>query len=339
MNRDTPGKALPRVWIVLFVVVLGVALILLLLFMGQTERDQGPGLAFAEDAAAATLTVMDGARPVLTYRYGENLPAGLDAKQTRSCYIHPLYSLDGEPLTADFPADHLHHHGLFWAWPVVEVRGARSSNWEPAEPSLHQHFVRWVGREADQQGARLVVANIWRLAENETVLEETISLTVHPASALARAIDVEIVLRPVGGRLELRGAPAENKGYGGLCFRGAPLFRGAEMTTDQGRITEDSVGKPFLWADLSTRPGPGPEAPRDGVAVFIHPGHPDRPLAWLARNSYAGVLNPSWPGLAGATLAADKAVTLRYRIYVHRGDAEAARVGEAYGAYSAGRRP
>jgi hypothetical protein len=330
MNRDTPAKALPRVWIVLFVVVLCVAL-LLLLFMGQTERDQGSGLAFAEDAAAATLTVMDGARPVLTYRYGENLPAGLDAKQTRSCYIHPLYSLDGEPLTADFPADHLHHHGLFWAWPVVEVRGARSSNWEPAEPSLRQHFVRWVSREADQQGARLVVANIWELAENETVLEETVALTVHPVSALGRAIDVEIVLGPVGGPLELRGAPADNKGYGGLCFRGAPLLDRAMLTTDEGPLAEDSTGRPFRWVDLSTA--------ELGIAVFVHPGHPDRPVAWLARNSYAGVLNPSWPGLAGATLAADKAVTLRYRIYVHRGDAEAAWVGEAYRDYAAGNRP
>jgi hypothetical protein len=329
MKRDTPGKSLPRVWIVLFVVVLGVAL--LLLFLSQNEPDQEPGLAFVEDAAAGTLTITDKDKPVLTYRFGDNLPAGLDAKQTRSCYIHPLYSLDGEPLTADFPADHLHHHGLFWAWPIVEVRGARSSNWEPAEPSLRQHFVRWVSREADDKGARLAVANIWELAENETVLEETVSLTVHPASFLARAIDVEIVLRPVGGPLELRGAPADNKGYGGLCFRGAALLDRAALTTDEGPLAEDSTGRPFRWVDLSTA--------ELGIAVFVSPDHPDRPVGWLARNSYAGVLNPSWPGLAGATLAADKAVTLRYRIYVHSGDAAAARVGEAYGAYAAGHRP
>ncbi len=337
MKQDAPAKALPRVWIVLFVVVLGVAL--LLLFLKQAARDREPGLAFVEDAAAGTLTITEKGKPVLTYHYGDQLPFGLDAGLTRSCYIHPLYSLDGEPLTDDFPADHLHHHGLFWAWPVIGVRGVRSSNWEPADPLLRQRFVRWALRETDDKGAHLAVENAWRLGEKETVLEETVSLNVHPATALARAIDVEIVLRPVGGPLELRGAPADNKGYGGLCFRGAPLLRGAEMTTDRGRIEEDSVGEPFLWVDLSTKSDPGPDAGRVGVAVFVHPRHPGQPLAWLARNSYAGVLNPSWPGLAGTTLAEGTPVTLRYRIYVHRGDAEAARVGEAYRACAAGQRP
>ena len=335
MKRDTPAKALPRVWIVLFAVVLGVAL--LLLFLSQGARDQEPGLAFAEDAAAGTLTIIDQDKPVLTYRYGDALPFGLDAKQTRSCYIHPLFSLDGEPLTDDFPADHLHHHGLFWAWPVVVVRGVQSSNWEPADPSLRQRFVRWVRREADRKGARLVVENVWRLGEKEIILEETVSLTVHPATALARAIDIEIVLRPVGGPLELRGTPADNKGYGGLCIRGATQLRGAEMTTDQGRIGEDSVGKPFLWVDLSAQPDPGSDAPRSGLAIFVHPGHPDQPLAWLARNSYAGGLNPSWPGLTGTTLAPGTTIVLRYRIYIHQFDAKRGRIEEAYEAYIAGR--
>ena len=44
----------------------------------------------------------------------------LDAK-SRPHYVHPLYGLDGELLTEDFPRDHLHHHGIFWAWHQVYV--------------------------------------------------------------------------------------------------------------------------------------------------------------------------------------------------------------------------
>ena len=40
----------------------------------------------------------------------------LNGSHKRSNYIHPLYSLDGQILTEDFPADHLHHRGIFWAW-------------------------------------------------------------------------------------------------------------------------------------------------------------------------------------------------------------------------------
>ena len=67
----------------------------------------GPGLAqlkFVDDPAKGTLTITDGATPVLTYRYGDQLKPGVDPAQTRSCYIHPLYSLDGRELTDDFPA-------------------------------------------------------------------------------------------------------------------------------------------------------------------------------------------------------------------------------------------
>jgi hypothetical protein len=278
--------------------------------------------------ARKVLTVMDEGR-VLDYRYGDQLPVGLDGGLVRSCYIHPLYSLDGEPLTADFPADHLHHHGLFWAWPFVRVRGLDTQTWHPAEPSLRQHFVKWVKREADWRGRYMVVENAWKLGEAETVVKETVNVSVHLASDVGRSIDVEVVIRPVGGPLELRGASEDNKGYGGLCFRGAPLLKDAVMTTDEGPLEADSTGRPFRWADLST--------PSLGVAVFVSPDHPGYPPAWLIRNSYAGVINPCWPGLAGAVLAPDVPVSLRYRVYVHRGDAAAGRVKEAFEAYLAGR--
>ena len=328
MKTVEPAKILPRVWIILFVAVLAIALILLFLSQADRGRRPAPAMPFVEDDSAGTITFMDDERPVLTYRYGDQLPAGLDAKQTRSSYIHPLYSLDGEVLTADFPADHLHHHGLFWAWPVVEVRGVKTSNWEPAEPSLRQHFVKWVRGASDGRIVRRVLENVWKLGESENVVREKVEITAHSASSLGRVIDVKIVLRPIGGPIMLRGAPADNKGYGGLCFRGAPLFAGAAMTTDEGPLAADSTGKPFRWVDLSTA--------ELGIAIFVSPDHPAYPVGWLARNSYAGVLNPSWPGLTGATLAADVPVSLRYRVYIHRGDCVAGRVKEAYEAYIAG---
>lgn len=329
MKDERPSKILMRVWAIVFVIVLIIVVLLLLLM--KAGRNPRANMSFVEGDGPliGTLTIMDGERPVLTYRYGDQLPPGLDAKQSRSCYIHPLYSLDGAVLTADFPGDHLHHHGLFWTWPAITVRGVETQTWHPAEPSLRQHFVKWIKREADNEGAVVTVENTWKLRESEDVAEETVTLRIHGASRFGRAIDVEIVFRPVGGPLELRGAAEENKGYGGLCFRGAPLLQGAALTTDKGLLKEDSTGRPFRWADLST--------PDLGIAIFVSPGHPGSPVDWLVRTSYAGVLNPSWPGLAGTTLATDVPVTLRYRVYVHRGDAAAGRVEEAYAAYSTGR--
>lgn len=323
MINANESKSMRRILVLGFIVTS--LAIFLRSFLIKSSRADSLGFRFEEDLALGVLTVMDGRLPVLAYRFGEQLPPGLDSKQARSCYIHPLYSLDGEVLTADFPGDHLHHHGLFWTWPAVMVRGEATQTWHPAEPSLRQHFVRWVKRETSDAGALIVVENAWELSKKEVVATETVSIMIRRASHSGRTMDVEIILRPIGGTIELRGAAEANKGYGGFCFRGAPPFKGAALTTDEGRLEKDSTGRPFRWADLST--------PDFGIAVFVSPDHPGFPVAWLVRASYAGVLNPSWPGLAGVTLAPDSPVSLRYRVYIHRGDVQEGRVKEAYDEY------
>jgi hypothetical protein len=282
-------------------------------------------MKFIEDKAKGILTIRDGGTDVLTYRFSDQLAEGLDQKHTRSCYIHPLFSLDGQALTDDFPKDHLHHHGVFWTWPVVITRGQKTSSWETVSPPLRQHFVRWLKRAQEGGAALLSVENAWKIDGRETVGKETVTVRVHPLEGAGRAIDLELEIEAVGGPLELRGTPDQNKGYGGLCFRGAPLFTGAVMTTDKGSLKEDVTNTPFRWADLSTS--------ELGAAIFVSPSHPGFPTGWLIRNSYAGVLNPSWPGLKPAVLRPGQPVRLRYRIYVHRGDAASAGIPQAYERY------
>lgn len=288
-------------------------------------------MKFVEDPAKGTLTLVDGRAPVLTYCFGDQIKGDVDAKFTRSSYIHPIFSLDGRPLTGDFPADHVHHHGLFWGWPLVRTRGQTTSNWDSKLPALRQRFVGWLKRGEEAGLAVLSVENVWKLDEREVVAKEVVTLRVHPAEPAGRAIDLELLITAVGGPLELQGTQDQNKGYGGLCFRSAPLLKGAEMTTDQGRLKTDAVNRKFRWADISTR--------ELGVAIFVPPDHPGAPLAWLIRNSYAGVINPCWPGLKPVTLAPGLPIQLHYRIYVHRGDAEASNVRQAYKSYLSESRP
>jgi hypothetical protein len=298
-------------------------LINLVIFLGTVAMAQ---FKFVEDPAEGTLTIRDGKTDVLTYRYGDQIQEGVDPKYIQSCYIHPLLSLDGRVLTDDFPADHFHHHGLFWVWPVVRTRGVSTSTWEPKMPRLRQRFVAWLKREEVKGAFVLSFENAWELDEKETVAEETVTLRIHHAGRKGRRIDLEVVIEAVDGPLELQGTPDQNKGYGGLCFRGAPMFTGATMTTDEGLLKEDAVHTPFRWIDLSTR--------ELGIAVFVSPDHPGFPTNWMVRNSYAGIINASWPGLEPVVLKPDEPVTLRYRVYIHRGDATAGEVKAAYAAYT-----
>jgi hypothetical protein len=303
-----------------------VLIIMLSLSFGTASFAQ---LKFVEDPAEGALTIRDGRTDVLTYRYGDQIKEGVDPKYTQSCYIHPLLSLDGRVLTDDFPADHFHHHGLFWVWPVVRTRGIETSTWEPKMPRLRQRFVAWLKHEMEKGAFVLSLENAWELDEKETVAEETVTLRVYRADRMGRRIDLELMIEAVDDPLELQGTQDQNKGYGGLCFRGAPMFTGATMTTDEGPLEEDAVHTPFRWVDLSTKDL--------GVSIFVSPDHPGFPTKWMVRNSYAGIINVSWPGLEPVVLQPDKPVVLRYRIYIHRGDVATGGVKAAYAAFTKGR--
>lgn len=291
----------------------------------EAHADQ---LRIVDDERSGALTMFDGSTsPILAYRYRDLLAPGVDEKYRRSCYIHPLYSIDGEALTDDFPQDHPHHRGVFWGWPVVKVRGATTQTWHPHKPALRQSFVRWTKRDGKKGSAIVIAENVWHFDDQEDVARETVTIEAHAIENGARTIDIELKLDAVGESLSLEGQPEGNKGYGGFCLRASTLMKGARLETDDGLTSGDLVNEPRAWVDLSTTSA--------GVAIFVHKDHPDFPVRWLARNSYAGFLNPSWPGLRSVTLEPGNPVILRYRILVHRGSATAEAFRSAYTAYMA----
>lgn len=298
-------------------------ILVLILLIAMTWANISAQMAIVEDVEKGALTVRDGQIDVLTYRFGDQIKEGLDPKQTRSCYIHPLYSLDGKALTEDFPEDHLHHHGIFWTWPIVKTRGQDTQTWHPA--NLRQHFVRWLKRETEDDVAKLRIENAWKLDGQEIVAKEIVMMRIHQEDKLGRAIDLELTIEAKGGSLTLQGTSDQNKGYGGFSLRGDPMFKGLTLATDKSVEAKDSNNKRFRWVDLSTS--------ERGIAIFVSPDHPGFPTTWCIRNSYAGFCNVSWPGLETFVLQSGQSITLRYRMYVHTGDATAGRVSQAYEKY------
>jgi len=293
------------------------------LFVSLASICSAEPLQFADDSERGRLTVREGETPVLTYNYGKQLKEGVHEKYTRSCYIHPLFDLGGRPLTDDFPKDHFHHRGVFWTWPLMKARGRNVQTWHPSP--LRQHFVRWIKREAGEKGATLSVENEWKLDGKDKVASETATIRVYPSSGAGRSIDVELSFEAVGGPVELRGQ--KNKGYGGLCLRGSPDMKSASLITDTGPLKKDSTNRPFKWASLSTE--------TRGVAIFVHPKHPDYAPAWLLRTSYAGILNVSWPGRKPHTLKPGIPLKLKYRVFIHGGKAKPQSVPQAFDRYLA----
>jgi hypothetical protein len=80
-----------------------------------------PGSFEFKDLDDKSLGLWEGGQPVLVYNHGEIPFQAGRRTRTRASYIHPIHGLDGEVLTDNAPADHFHHHGLFWAWTHVRI--------------------------------------------------------------------------------------------------------------------------------------------------------------------------------------------------------------------------
>ena len=290
---------------------------------------EGPaagGFRFVEEPGGR-LRVLEGDLSILTYNWGDQLPDGVPKDRTRSCYVHPVWAPDGTVLTDDFPKDHYHHRGIFWTWQRMKVAGKAVSLWDIR--GIRQRFGAWNQREASAERASLDVSNDWLLDDGRRVARERLRVTVHRASDAGRAVDFSLALEAVDGPVELLGA--EGKGYGGFSFRFAPR-RDTVIVADGRKQGGDSNDGTFRWADLSARFAGGQGVA--GAAIFVHPESRAKPRGWTLRPY--GFLGPSWPGLVPHTLEPGVPATLLHRVWLHRGDAAAGQVAEAYEAYAAG---
>lgn len=255
-------------------------------------------------------------RPVLVYNHGVISHDGLREDRSRSSYVHPLYGIEGESLTDDFPADHQHHRGLFWAWPHIHVGGKEYDLW--LVKGIRQEFGRWLARDTGPSGALLGIENSW-MADGRKLLTERVWLDVHPATRDSRIVDVTLVLEPGPEPVTLDGAPG--KSYGGLNLRFAPRHD-LVITTPKGNGPDDLLMTKLPWADFTAKFAAAPQA--TGAAILVAPEHPNFPPTWMTR--HYGILSVGWPGVTPQTLEPGRPTTLRYRVWIHRGQVDAARL-------------
>ena len=260
--------------------------------------------------------VREGDAPVLSYRLD---PKSMDGKYKRSNYIHPLYGLDGEVLTEDFPEDHRHHRGVFWTWHQVLVGDVRAG-----DPWLARGF-SWQVESAEvlPEGNGLRLVHRWFSPDfqggTEPILEETADVVVHPASGDARFVDFDIRLVALQERLRLGGSE-DDKGYGGFSLR-VKMREDLRFTAARGPVQPDRLAMDLGdWVDFSADFG-GHGSP-SGVAILVHPTSTGYPQRWILRGpATPSMQNPVWPGSEPVAVPMGEEIRLRYRLVVHRGDA------------------
>ncbi|MCK5862384.1 MAG: PmoA family protein [Candidatus Hydrogenedentes bacterium] len=285
-----------------------------------------------------SLQIFEGDTPVLTYRYQPgDLPDGVDEHYRRASYIHPLFGLDGEIMTQDFPSDHFHHRGLFWAWPDSTLGDKRVNVW--LLDGIRSVHTKWVEQQVKDKHAVIDVVNHWVYDDDpeNPVVKEEVRIEVHAATEQSRSIDFELTFTNTADDvLVLRGSGTDDKGYGGFCLRPNATRKPLHFSSALGsrNAGEDVTSEVFStpWIDVSYAVKEDTEIV-SGVAMFEHPKNDGYPHPrWIIR--HYGFLGQSWPHIQGHVLQPNDSVTLRYRLFIHRGDADTADVAAAFSSYT-----
>ncbi len=271
-------------------------------------------------------------KKILRYNYGTiQPPAGVDAVFARSGYLHPIWNPAGKVVTNDFPAKHLHHHGLWFPWTSAEFEGRKSDFWNSKEK---QGKVECVKVEETCSGpvfagfrARHRFVNLNAPEGPKAALDEVWDVRVYAlagrflfdlVSTQTCATDKPLVIKKYY--------------YGGLGFRGSGEWEGPDAVgflTSEGRSRKDGNETTGKWCVMMGKV----EGQETSIGFLSHPAnfrfpqgmrlHPGEPFFnWAPSQGGDFSIEPGKPYVS------------RYRFIVSDGTLTAAEMDAAWKAYA-----
>ncbi|MEX2568901.1 MAG: DUF6807 family protein [Cyclobacteriaceae bacterium] len=230
----------------------------------------------------------------------------------RANYIHPLYGLDGEVLTEDFPKDHLHHRGIFWTWHQLWVDGERI-----ADPWVCEG-IEWIIDEVTTQvqndkKASLEASVLWRETgkKKRYIIQETVLLHFERLTPDLFQLDFEITMQPLVEKVSIGGSE-DPKGYGGFSPR-VKLSEKVGFFDTNGKVEPRELPVDAgPWINITDE---GKEEP--GVVIMGIPEELPSYQGWILRSKNS-MQNMAFPGRSPLPFNG-KPIKFRNRVLIHRG--------------------
>jgi len=298
-----------------------------------------------------TIQVMIGGRPFTAYYFGPEAPKP---------YLHPLRSAQGTIVTRGYPMvknipgeshDHPHHRAMYFAHGDINgIDFWGEAQYTKAQQTAHGHYYsseelpkgRTVFRKLEEmQGGAdsgTVKADFDLVdPDGKSIGRETQEYVFH-GDASTRSIDCTFTIEADREPLKMGDT---KEGTFAIRVVKALEAPNVHMLNSNGGVGEKQIwGKRADWVDYS-----GKVAGEDlGIAIFDNPSNPKHPTYWHARDYGLFAVNPfgehdfyNDPKRDGSiTIPTGGTLTLRYRVFIHHGDASQANVAEAYKQYEAG---
>ena len=315
------------------------AFIRLLLFSAtllSVAPAHGQAGRFRWERSTDSVVLSENGQKVLAYQITTKDKEG---RWPRANYVHPLYSLSGGEITEDFPEDHGHHRGIFWAWHQVIV------DEQPiGDAWLCQDF-EWVVSNVEQttalEAAKLTSTIHWQspvlvddAGKAVSIAREEVEICAYATTENFRCIDFTISLLALLPNVRIGGSD-DAKGYGGFSPRVAlnrdQIFQGENGELEPIKTAIDAGP----WVNLSDS--------SNGIAILCHPKNPvagtkngakdnTQYQPWILRRSRS-MQNAVYPGRAPVELSDAKPLVLKYRLVVHDGTLSRGRIAKIFEQY------
>jgi hypothetical protein len=241
------------------------------------------------DSDSRVLRIRADGRSVLDYRLQAELPeVGIKPIFRRAGYIHPVYTPGGRIVTDDYPEDHRHQHGVFFAWTKTEFEGRHPDFWNMGDGTGAVQFERLEGSRSGPDSARFK-ARLRHVdlsgPQPKTALNEVWELTVYrSARGLNRYAMFDLVSTQECASTSKLILPEYR--YGGIGIRGHRQWRAKEnvsFLTSEGKDRLAGDDTTARWCAISGRV----DGQLAGLAALCHPSnfrapqplriHPDDP--------------------------------------------------------------
>jgi hypothetical protein len=247
-------------------------------------------------------------------------PKNYEDEYERCHYIHPLWGVDGEVLTDDFPIDHLHHRGIFWAWHQVWIDGKRIG--DPWEIKNFNQKVTDIEFWAQKDGSALLKTKVnwlsdqWKKNGRKVpYLEESTTINIHPETGNFRRIDFEISLLALEEGLSIGGSEDE-KGYSGFSVR-MVLPDDVSFSGPNGKVKPETTAvKSPGYINISG--SMGKDGKQAGIVIVDNPSNPGYPQPWILRAKNS-MQNAAFPGNGTVPVLTSVPLVLKYSLLVYSG--------------------
>jgi hypothetical protein len=257
----------------------------------------------------------------------------------------PVIGPTGKPVTRAFPFspaakdgthDHPHHQSLWFTHDEVNGVNFWRANVNDDEGDHGPHIAHrdFVAIESNGSTARIVSRNDW-MNGADRVCEDKRTVIYGTGPTDSRWIDFTITIKASNGDVTF-GDTKE----GTFALRVADSMRvdakqGGHIVNSEGQVNEAAWGLPARWVDY-TGPVDGETV---GIALMSYP-HSCRPVPrWHVRTYGLFAANPfgenDFPKLDAAkqgavTIKSGDSLTLRYRVFLHRGHTNPAEIERAF---------